>query len=97
MSQTLQSNPRRLASALGPGLASLGVLSCLFVATMLLHYQAIDFAYLSFALFRILAISTLVAAVAFMAGRHLRSLAVAALFGAVAGLVGGVALVAAAA
>lgn len=97
MSQTLQGNPRRLALGLTSGLASLVVLSGLFVATMLLHYRAIDCAYLSFALLRIAVISTLVAAVAFAAGRHLRSLAVAAILGAVAGLIGGVAFVAAAA
>jgi hypothetical protein len=97
MSQTLQGNPRRLAPGLTAGLASLAVLTGLFVATMLLHYRAIDFTYLSFALLRIAAISTVVAAVAFAAGRHLRSLAVAAIFGAVVGLIGGVAFVAAAA
>ncbi len=97
MSQTLQSNPRRLVPALAAGLASFIVLSGLFVATMLLHYRAIDFAYVSFALLRILAISTLVAAVAFVAGRYLRCLVVAALFGTAAGLVGGAVFVAAAA
>jgi len=96
MSQTLQSNPRRLAPALVAGLASIIVLSGLFIAAMLLHYRAIDFAYLSFALLRIVAISTFVTAVAHVAARHLSSVAVAALFGAVAGLIGGVAFVAAA-
>ena len=96
MSQTLQSNLRRLAPGVAAGLASFVVLSGLFLATMLLHYRAIDFAYLSFALLRVVTISILVAAVAFVAGRHLRSLAVAAMFGAVAGPIGGVAFLAAA-
>jgi hypothetical protein len=73
------------------------LLAGIFVATMLQHYRAIDLDYLSYALIRITAISVLVAAAAFLAGRHLRSLAIAALFGAVAGIVGGVAFVAAAA
>ncbi|NZA25246.1 hypothetical protein H0E84_02535 [Luteimonas sp. SJ-92] len=97
MSQTLQNTPQRLALAVAAGLASFGMLTGLFVATMLVHYRAIDFAYLSFALLRIAAISTLVAAVASMSGRYLRSRAAAVLFGAVAGLIGGVAFVAAAA
>jgi hypothetical protein len=97
MSQTLQGNPRRLAPSLAAGLASFIALTALFVATMLIHYRAIDLAYLSFALLRIVAISALVFVVAFVVARHLRSLAGAALFGAVAGLVGGVAFVAAAA
>lgn len=97
MSKALQSSPRRLAPALAAGLASLVVLSALFVATMFLHYRALDFAYFLFALLRIVGISFLVAAAAFAASRHLRSLAGAALLGAVTGLMGGVAFVAAAA
>jgi hypothetical protein len=83
--------------ALSAGLASFMLLGGVFVATMLQHYQALDLAYLSYALARIAAISLVVAAAAFMAGRRLRSLAIAALFGAVAGIIGGVAFVAAAA
>lgn len=97
MSQTLPNHRRRFAPPLAAGLASFVLLSGLFVATMLLQYRAIDMAYLSLALLRIIVISTLVAAMAFVAGRHLRSLAVAALLGAVAGLIGGVAFVAVAA
>ena len=97
MSQVPQSNHRRFAPALAAGLASFVALSGLFVATMLVHYRVIDVAYLSFALLRIAAISTFVAALALVAGRHLRSIAVAAVFGTVAGLMGGMAFVAAAA
>jgi hypothetical protein len=97
MSQTLPSNTPRWVPPLAAGLASFFVLSGLFVATMLLQYQSVDFAYLSFALLRIVAISVLVAAIAFIAGSWLRSLVFAALFGTVGGLIGGVVFVAAAA
>jgi len=90
-------NPQRWVPALAAGVTSFVVLSGIFVATMLVHYQAIDFPYLSFALLRIIAISVLVGTAAFALGHLLRSLTMATLFGAVAGFLGGVAFVAAAA
>ena len=97
MSQTTEAIPERFVLALAAGAASLVGLCALFVATMLRHYQAIDFPYFSFALLRIMAISGVVAAITFVAARHLPSLPAAALFGLVAGIMGGVAFVAAAA
>lgn len=97
MSQSQQADSRRLAPAISAGSASFVVLTALFLATMLLHYRATDFAYLWFALGRILAISLLVAGMAALAARYLRSIVFAALVGSVAGFLGGVAYVAAAA
>jgi hypothetical protein len=79
------------------GLASMLVLSGIFLATMLVHYQAIDWQYLQFALLRICAISLIVAALAHLLSGRLRSNFGAALFGAMAGFAGGVAFVVAAA
>ena len=97
MSQLTKDDLRRSVPALVAGASSFFALSALFVATMLLHYQAIDFTYLSFALLRITAIAAVVTVLAWVATRYLRSLLLAVLFGLVAGLAGGVALVAAAA
>ena len=79
------------------GSASMIVLSGIFLATMLVHYQAIDWQYLQFALLRIGAVSLVVAVLAHLLAKRLRSTWVAALFGAVVGFAGGVAIVAAAA
>ena len=79
------------------GLTSMLVLSGIFLAAMLVHYQAIDWQYLQFALLRIGAISLVVAAMAYFLAGRLRSKLGAALFGAVVGFAGGVAFVAAAA
>ncbi|MDH5828914.1 hypothetical protein QFW80_00045 [Luteimonas sp. M1R5S18] len=79
------------------GVASMLVLGGIFIATMLVHYQAIDWPYLQFALLRIGAISLAVAVLAHLLAKWLRSSWRAALFGAVAGFAGGVAFVAAAA
>ena len=97
MSQTIKADQRRMATALSAGLASCIALSVSFIATMLLHYRAIEFPYLSYALLRILAISGSICVIAALAARHLRSFAAAALFGGVAGFLGGVAFVVAAA
>ena len=97
MSQTPEALPQRFVLALAAGAASLVGLCALFVATMLLHYRAIDFAYLSLALLRITAISGVVAAITFVVARHLPSLWAAVLFGVVVGGMGGVAFVAVAA
>ena len=97
MLQLLRRTPNRTFVTIAAGLASVAILSSLFLVTMLLQYQFIDFSYLLFALWRIFAISTVVAALAFAFAQHLRSSAIAGLLGSIAGLIGGVALVIAAA
>ena len=97
MQRLIRNHPNRLGVIIAASLASFIVLITLFVATMLLQYRFIDFSYLSFALLRILAISTMVAAAAFALAKHLKSLAIAALFGSVAGFIGAVTVVNAAA
>ena len=79
------------------GLTSMLVLGGIFLATMFVHYQAIDWPYLQFAILRIGAISLAVAVLAHLLSSRLRSIWRAALFGAVVGFAGGVAFVAAAA
>ena len=75
------------------GAASFGILSGLFLATMVVHYRAIDGGYLLFALARIAAISCLAAAVAALGARWLRP-GYALLLGVVLGVVGAGAYVA---
>ena len=96
MSQVMQPNDHRVVPAAVSGMASFAVLASLFMVTMLTHYRAIDTDYLLFALLRISAISLLVAVMAALLAHRLRSVVRALLFGAVLGLVGGVAYVAAA-
>ena len=99
MSQTVQAQTirSRLAPALVAGAASFLTLGALLLATMLLQYRSVDFPYLLFALPRIAAISLSVAVLAHLAGRRLRSALAAGLFGVIAGFLGGVAFVVAAA
>ena len=96
MLQVMQPNGLRIVPAAVSGMASFAVLGSLFMATMLTQYRAIDIDYLLFALLRVSAISLLVTVVAALLAHRLRSVVRALLFGAVLGLVGGVAYVAAA-
>jgi len=73
------------------------VLGGIFLATMFVHYQAIDWQYLQFALLRIGGISLAVAVLAHLLAKQLRPIWRAALFGMVVGFAGGAAFVAAAA
>jgi hypothetical protein len=96
MSQ-LFSQRSSVSPAVMAGLASMLVLSGIFLATMLVHYQAIDWPYLQFALLRIGAVSMAVAVLSHLLAKRLRPIWLAALFGALVGFAGGVAFVAAAA
>ena len=87
---------QRWVPALLAFLAAFTTLTKIFLLTMLMQMQEIDWPYMAFALPRIAAIAAVVAVLAwFLAGllqRHLLAL----LFGAIIGLVGGAAFVAAA-
>ncbi len=96
MSQ-VKGNESALPAALIAAIASVLLLSGIFVATMLVHYRAIDLEYLQLALLRIGGISLAVAAMARLLGKHLCSASRAGLFGAIAGFAGGLAYVAVAA
>ena len=73
------------------------VLGGLFLATMLVHYQAVDLPYVQFAFLRIGVISLAVGFLAHLLAKRLRTAWRAALFGGVVGFAGGVAYVAVAA
>ncbi len=77
------------------GLASALTLVGIFVYAMMVHYRAIDVAYLVFALPRIGVISLVVAALAHVLAAHLSSSWRSLLFGATAGFLGGATYVAA--
>ena len=97
MSHSVSATLRRQTPALIAGSASFLVLAGIFFATMLRHYQAIDFSYLSFALARILAISLAVALLSTLLARRLQSPWTAGLFGVVSGFALGALFVAIAA
>lgn len=87
MSELTQGH-RSIAATAAAGGASFATLVGIFLYTMLLHDQAIDWPYLGFALVRISAISLAVAGVGYFFHRRLAIPAIL-LLGAVLGFIGG--------
>lgn len=86
MSQAVEQPRRRLLLAALAGLASFVFLSGIFVTAMHVQYRAIDVQYLLFAMLRIAAMSLVTAGVTALVSRYLRTVLLAVIFGAAAGL-----------